>query len=1001
MIQKKNKKNGMAKTLFSLIVTNILCFMAITGFSQPANSHGFKLIEKRFVKEVNADCYIYEHIKSGARLLKVASSDENKTFGIAFKTIPSSDNGIAHIMEHSVLNGSKNFPVKSPFDVLSKGSLKTFLNAFTSKDFTMYPYASMNDKDYFNLMYVYMDAVFNPLIYSDPRILKQEGWHYELTSKDAPVIYKGVVYNEMKGAYSAPTRELSYQVYKNLFPDSPYGWESGGYPSAIPSLTYEEFLNFHKKYYSPENSYIFLYGNADLEKELAFLDEKYLSKYSKTGVLPVINDQKPFLKMKDITASYPAMEGAPTKDQTYLSLSFVAGHNTDYALGMAFDIICEILFNQESAPVRLALEKAGIGQDVSADATNYYQNVIKITVQNANAEDKQKFYDIVMNALKDAVKNGIDKKEIQGIINRYEFSLREGSNSQMGISYLNQIQAGWFFANDPLLGLEYEKTLTTVKAALTGDYFEKIIQKYFIENNHCLLLTLVPQPGLDKEKNAKLEQELKTYKEKLDANAIDALIKETNELIAFQKREDSPVALATIPLLSISDINPKASWYGIEEKQIAGSKVLLHEEFTNNIIYADLNFNLKVLPLDMLPYASLLSNVLGSLSTEKYSYGDLNRELNINTGGFYTSLSTYIENMDDNKLLAYFNVSSKVMSNKVDDMFALASEILYKSVFTDKERLKNILVRHQSQLDASMKSNGYGVAAGRLSSYFMNNGKFNELTAGLDYYWFVTALVKDFDKNSDQIIASLKKVSELLFTKENMIAAATCSKPDYEKFNKGLEVFSKTMASKKPALNDWKFYLTVKNEGILTASKVQYVVMGYDYKKLGYAWNGKMNVLNQIISTDWLKNQIRVIGGAYGGFSNINLTGLVTFNSYRDPNLKTTIENYKATSDYLKKFEADDNSMTRYILGAVSKIDVPMTASQKGDQAISYYFAKRSLDDIQKSRNELLSTKAQDIRDFSKMISDILAKNAVCVYGNTDKINAEKDSFKELIKINP
>jgi hypothetical protein len=1001
MKRKNNSNQGTAKMLLSLVITNILCFMAIIGYSQPANSHGFKLIEKRFVKEVNADCYIYEHVKSGAKLLKIASSDDNKTFGIAFKTVPSNDNGVAHIMEHSVLNGSKNFPVKSPFDVLSKGSLKTFLNAFTSKDFTMYPYASMNDKDYFNLMYVYMDAVFNPLIYSDPRILKQEGWHYELTDKDSPITYKGVVYNEMKGAYSTPTRELSYQIYKNLFPDNLYGCESGGYPSAIPSLTNEEFLNFHKKYYSPENSYIFLYGNADFEKELTFLDEKYLSKYTRSGNAAVITDQKPFTQMKDITGSYGMMDGAPTKDQTYLSLTYVAGHNTDYALGMAFDIICDVLFNQESAPVRLALEKAGIGKDVSADASNYNQNVIKITVPNANPEDKQKFYEIVLTAFKEAVLNGIDKKEIQGIINRYEFQLREGANSQMGINYLNQIQAGWFFANDPFLGLEYEKTLTTVKQALTGDYFEKIIQKYFLENNHCLLLTLVPKPGLDKEKSNKLEQDLKTYKDKLDATTIEALVKETNDLIAFQKREDEPAALATIPLLSLTDINPKATWYGCDEKKVDGKKVLYHEEFTNNIVYTDLLFDLKVLPADMIPYASLLSNVLSSLSTEKYTYGDLNRELNINTGGFYTSLSTYLENMDDNKMMAMFNVSSKVMSNKLDDMFGLTSEILNKTVYTDKERLKNVLVRHQSQIDASMKGNGYGVASGRLSSYFNNSGKFNELTGGLDYYWFVSALVKDFDKNSDLIISNLKKVAELLFTKDNMIAGATCSKADFEKFSKSLEGFMKVMPTKKPATNDWKFDLVLKNEGILTASKVQYVVMGYNFKKLGYTWTGKMNVLNQVLSTDWLKNQIRVIGGAYGGFSNIGIYGIVTFNSYRDPNLNSTIANYNGTPDYLKKFEADDNAMTRYIIGAISRIDVPMTASQKGDQALSYYFSKRSLNDVQKSRNELLSTKAQDIKDFAKLISDVLAKKAICVYGNTDKINAEKDSFKELIKINP
>ncbi|MEI6853534.1 MAG: insulinase family protein, partial [Bacteroidota bacterium] len=712
------------KKLLLILILSIFCFSTFMANAQ--TTHGFKLIEKRFVKEVNAECFYYEHIVSGARLLKVAAADDNKTFSIAFKTVPASDNGVAHIMEHSVLNGSDKYPVKSPFDVLMKGSLKTFINAFTSKDYTMFPCASMNEKDYFNLMSVYVDAVFHPLIEKDQRILKQEGWHYECTKKDGPITYKGVVYNEMKGAYSAPNRELSYQIYKNLFPESPYGFESGGYPSAIPSLTYEDFINFHKKYYTPENSYIMLYGNADVDKELEFLD-KELSKFPKTGFKADFVDQKPFAAMKNVSEFYSVLDGADTKDQTFLSLDLVAGQNTDYVLGLALDIICEVLFNQDNAPVRLALQKEGIGKDLNANSSNYKQNVITIVARNGNAADKQKFYDIIMSTLKDAVAKGIDMKEVEGVLNRYEFQLREGNDAQKGIGIMSRIQAGWFFGSDPFAGIEYEKTLAKLKESLKNKYLETIVNDYFINNKHSLLISLEPKPGLDKDKNAKQDADLAAYKSKLSDTDLDKLVKETNDLIAFQKREDTPEALASIPLLKLSDVNPKGVWYGCEEKQAGTTKVLFHDEFTNNIVYSDVYFDMHVLPTDMISWASLLSNLLTSLDTKKYSYGDLNRELNINTGGFSTSLDTYFENQDDNKMIAKFTVSAKMMSGKADKMYELASEILNNTIFTDTARLKDVLIRHQSQLDAAVKRDGSKVAAGRLLSYFTNRGMFNEL----------------------------------------------------------------------------------------------------------------------------------------------------------------------------------------------------------------------------------------------------------------------------------
>jgi Zn-dependent M16 (insulinase) family peptidase len=970
----------------------------MTGYSQTLN-HGFKLIEKRFVKEVNADCFYYEHVKSGAKLLKIASTDDNKTFGITFKTLPDSDNGVAHILEHSVLNGSKSFPVKSPFDVLRKGSLNTFMNAFTSRDATSYPFASMNEKDYFNLMYVYLDAVFNPLIYTDTRILKQEGWHYELTDKDSPIIYKGVVFNEMKGAFSSPQRELGYQNLKSTFPDNPYGFESGGLPSAITTLTQTQFVDFHKKYYHPENSYIILYGNADINKELEFIDSKYLSNYTKTGNVISVSDQKPFTSTKYIAAYYPVLDEATTKNQTFLSFNFVTGHNYDYSLGLALNVICEVLINQESAPVRIALQKAGIGQKVSANVQDYNQNQLSIYVQNANASDKQKFEEIVINTLIEEVNKGIDKEEIKGIINRYEFELREGSDAQKGISYMGQIKAGWLFENNPFKGLEYEQQLTEIKKALTTNYLENIVKEYLINNMHRSLVVLEPKPGLEKERNAFVEKELNEYKAKLSTSQIEDLIKETNNLIAFQKSEDTPEALETIPMLSLSDINPKSVFYSCEEKKINGTKLLFHDEYTNDIIYSNLNFDMRVLPKELISYASLLSEILGMMNTEKYTYGDLNKNLNINTGSFNTHINTYLENNDDGKMIPMFVVSSKLMNTKSDKMFELTQEVILKSKFTDTDRLKEVLTRLQSQTEASFKRNGYNVVSRRLPSYYSNEGKFEELTSGLDFYWFLADLVKNYDKNAAQIATSFSKVSKLLFVKENLLTTVTCSKKDIDNYSKSLNSFTTTLYSEKPVLNIWKFDFENKNEGILTASKVQFVLAGYDYKKLGYSWNGNMRVLSQILSSDYLHNKVRVIGGAYGGRCNFGMDGMVVFGSYRDPNLKSTFDVYNGIPEYLNNFKADEKAMARYIIGTISDIDAPFTPQQKGNSAFNYYLRKRTLEDVQNDRNAILSAKPEEIKGYSKMIQDILNKKAVCVFGNTDKINAEKESLNKLIKI--
>ncbi len=988
----------------ALIVLTVLMSVLIScapkeKYQEGNSYHGFTLVEKKFVNEVNAECLLFKHDKSGARLLKVAANDPNKLFNIAFKTVPENDCGTPHIMEHSVLNGSKNFPVKSPFDVLVKGSLNTFLNAMTGSDITTYPVASMNNKDYFNLMHVYLDAVLNPLIYEDPRILEQEGWHHELESKDGDVVYKGVVYNEMKGAYSSPNRELDYQINKILFPDNTYGVSSGGYPTEIPKLTYEAFIDFHKKFYHPGNSYILLYGDADLDQELAFIDSEYLSKYELSDQTVEIPLQKPFEAMKEAEKTYAVPEGAPTQDQTFLNLSFVAGQSTDRVLSMSFDVLTDALVNHESAPVRLALQEAGIGRDVRASFNEAKQNVFEITVQNANPEDKDKFREIVFSAMEKAANEGFDKTMVEGILNRMEFNMKEGNTPQKGLMYLMQSYQTWFFADDPFVGLEFNAPLEETKKALTADWLENTVKQYLLDNPHSLLMVLKPEPGLQAKISAATEEELKAYKASLTEEQIDELIGDTQALIEYQKKEDTPEALASIPMLERSDISSEVEWFGVKKQEVAGVDVLQHEEFTNDILYSNLYFDVRVLPAELISYAKLLSSVMGKLNTENYSFGDLDNALNINTGGFSTYLTTYLEDQSNENILPKFAVYSKATSEKAGKMFELVNEVINHSKINDPERLKELITRHHARVDSDIKNNGLNYAMTRLTSYYSKSGMYNEKTQGLDYYRFVSDLAENFDAKSDEIIANLEKTAALLFSKENLIATITCSEKDFAGYSAGLESFVAAVKEAPLEWQEWNFDYEKKNEGLESASKVQYVVKGYDFKKLGYEYDGKMRVLNQVLSTDWLQNQVRVIGGAYGGFAGISQSGTVYFASYRDPNLKETIDTYDKTPGYLDEFEADDNTMTRYIIGTISRMDGPKTASQKGNLAIEYYFEKTTPEQLKAEREAVLATTADDIKGMKKLVEDVLAQDAICVYGNEEKVKENAGLFGSVVSL--
>jgi len=983
----------------NLIITLSSVALLATGCDNAFKYDGYKVLEKRFVKEVNADCIYLEHIGSGARVFKIAADDQNKTFSVAFKTPPESDSGTPHIMEHSVLNGSENFPVKSPFDVLMKGSLNTFLNAMTGSDLTIYPVASMNMKDYFNLMHVYMDAVFKPLIYNDPRILAQEGWHYELSSADAPLIYKGVVYNEMKGAFSDPSVELNYQVNRNLFPMTPYRFSSGGYPPAIPDLTYDNFLEFHRRYYDPSNSYILLYGDADLAAELEFLDKNYLSEYNRKAEKVTIPLQPPFAEMKRVVAAYPVLEGSDTRDKSFLQMSFVVADNPGQADIMAYNTLTDILVNNESGPVRKALQEAGIGKNHFAYGLGDLQLAIHLIAQDANGEDLDRFRDIVMESLRRVVSDGIDKKSIEGAINRLEFRLREGDSPQKGLILNMQMLGQWMHRGDPFSGLEFEKPLKEIKKALTTDLLEQKIRKGLLENTHSLLIALVPEPGLQQKTDAETRAKLEAKKLSMTEEELNKIMTSTTGLIEYQQRSDTPEALATIPMLALSDIEKEAKWYEATEKRVGENRVIHFTEFTNGIVYNKLLFDVRVLPQEKLGYAYLLTNLLGKLNTENYEYGVLDDELNIHTGGFGAGQSVYRPGRRDADMIPYVYIESKAMSDKCPKMFDLIGEILFRQVFADRERLYTLIRRHYTDIAFDVESNGYVYAVRRVSSYFEKSGVYNEITRGLEYYWFLGDVVRLLETDPEKIIRELAEVAAALFVKENMLSTVTCNEQDYGKWVAELGRFLEKAPSGSGGKADWNLVPVKRNEGILTTSKVQYVIQGFNFRDLGYQWSGKLNVLSQVMSTDWLQTQIRVIGGAYGGFANISPAGTMLLISYRDPNLSETLDSYRRSVDYLAGFDADENMMTRYIIGTIALMDGPQTPSMKGNIALTRFLEGTTAAEHQAERDAVLSTTASDIGGMAEIVKAVIDKNVYCVYGNSEKILANRDLFSGLLSL--
>ncbi|AOY76399.1 insulinase family protein [Clostridium formicaceticum] len=971
-------------------------------FSIGQSYNGFKLTQEKEIKEMKAIGRVFKHEKSGAQLLYIQNDDDNKVFSITFRTPPTDSTGLPHILEHAVLCGSKNFPAKDPFVELAKGSLNTFLNAMTFSDKTMYPIASRNDKDFLNLMHVYLDAVFYPNIYNKPEILMQEGWHYELENIEDEVTYKGVVYNEMKGAFSSPEQVLFRKMQESLFPDTTYRYDSGGDPEVIPNLTQEDFLNFHSKLYHPSNSYIYLYGDGDIMEHLKFINESYLKDFDKIQIDSKINLQTPYEEPKTSIVEYSISANEKEENKTFLSLNFVVGKSTNPELHLAFDILTYLLLETPAAPLKKALLEANLGKDVFGSYDHsIFQPVLSVVVKNANEEDQDKFEQLVFDTLKQLVEKGIDKKLIEAAINIYEFKLREGDYGRYpkGLIYCMKSMESWLYDADPMLHLGYEDVLKKIKTALTTDYFERLIEAHILNNSHRSLLMVKPKKGLAQEKEEEVKQKLAAYKARLTKDEMHQLVENTLILKKYQEAPNDVKDLEKIPLLSLKDIEPKVDKLPLVEKAEQGIPILLHPMFTNEIAYVNLLFDTTTVPQQLIPYASLLSFILGKVSTEKYNYEDLSNEINIYTGGIDFNIEAYSLKNDDGEYFPKLMVRSSALVKQLPKLFEILGELIENTKFSEVKRLKEIISEVKSRLEMNILQDGHIVAARRVTSYFSPIGKYKELCTGIDFYQFIAELEGAFDNKAQEIESNLAKVAKIIFNKENLLVSLTIEEKDYKSFQEPFASLVKHIGEEKLEKQQYQFDYSAKNEGLLTSSKVQYVAKAYNFQKLGHGYTGHLQVLKTIISLNYLWNKVRVLGGAYGAMAGFSRNGNLYFTSYRDPNLDKTLKIYDEAYKYLDEFSADEREMTKYVIGTISKMDAPLTPSMKGQEATAYYISQITEDDLQRERDEVLRIKSEDIKKLSKLIKEVMEQNYFCVLGNEGKIKERKEVFGNLIDV--
>ncbi|NLW70744.1 MAG: hypothetical protein GX061_06665 [Eubacteriaceae bacterium] len=965
------------------------------------NIKGYRLIKSEYIKEVSGEAYLYEHINSGARLIGLKNNDKNKVFCITLLTSPEDDCGTAHIIEHSVLCGSDKYPLKEPFVQLLKTSLNTFLNAMTYPDKTMYPVASMNDKDFENLVDVYCDAVFNPLIKTDDFAFLQEGHHYEYDSSEDKLTINGVVYNEMKGATSSPEDMLFEAVEAGLFPGTIYSFNSGGDPKSIPELTYEKYLNFYNKHYHPSNSYIFIYGDTDIKKHMETLDEKYLSAYGRIAPVQADFAPKQFSGPTEVTLDYAA-DDEQCSDKYWFACNYAMAKAGDTKQILALNVLSKILFDTDSSVLKKALTDAKIGEEVYCSyTTEEFTTFMSIYVKNAPGENLVLLEDTIKETLEKLCKEGIDDEVILSCVNNTEFFLREADagSAPKGLIHAIRVMENWLYGYDPFEQLKYEGALEYLRKNMGSDFYVGLIRKYFLENKHTGTVTLKPVYALGEQKEAELSQKLEEYKNSLSKSRLVQITENALKLRERQNTPDSPEDTAKIPVLEVDEIARECEKLSLDLTENGESRIFTYTGECSDIVYVDFNFDAADLSAEQAAPMELLRSILGVYATDKYSEYDLGNTQGIYLGDSGSAISIQQNYNDINAYERRFTYMSKALFSNADKLFSLSEECLLATRIDDTERLKVTIREEISKFENSLVNEAETHALLRMDAACSHKGAFRNNARGENYYRYLLKTNARLNAGDNGVLSELKSLAAKIVTRSRLDILITCDKAHEKAMISKAAAFAQRLPERTRGENTFIALSPAVNEGIIIPSAVCYTAQGINLKNAGGYMPESFGVCRKYLYTDYLWNNIRVKGGAYGAMIRADRGGDLMLVSYRDPNVKNTYRVYEGIPEELMSLKLSKRQTDNFIIGTISDMDSPKPVYAKGRNALGYIYADYSHEQRQALREAVLSTTVKDLNDAAIQFELLLEKGIKVALAPANKLN-EYEGFDSIRTIN-
>ena len=963
---------------------------------------GFSLKRQEVIDEINSVVYLFEHDALGCPLLAIKNSDPNKTFSVAFNTIPTDSTGVAHILEHSVLMGSKKYPVKDVFGEMNKGGLMTFLNAMTGSDITYYPFATRNLKEYFNLMDVYCDVVFHPLL--APETFEQEGWHYHKESTDKPLHYQGVVFNEMKGAFSDPIRAIFHQLFKGLMPGSTYAHESGGDPRIIPELSYEQFCDFHHDHYHPSNATFFLYGDAELEKELEYLQENFLQHFKSPGKRARVDSGQLIKEPRVVYDSY-GVESVDTESRTYLAVGTHVGTVADRMQNAAFQVIANILYNSDGSPLKNSIVSSGICKDFGGlHLSSSCFNTVMITyLVGSEPHHLESFQTLYHDSLKSMVAGGLDKDLVLSELNKYEFAAREeASKAQRGLDLMSKALAAFKYDTDPFETLQVEQLLKRLRQkALNENYFEELINSSLLENQARVTVVLEPDPQKLQETAREEQAHLERFEKTLGEQEMQALVARTNELITRQSTPNDDQTLQLLPQLSRTDLPESIEFHAPTAATLFGQQVLVSELPTNRISYLDVGLDLGSLPQRYLPLLDLFGAVLTEIGTERLDYMAFAKEAATCTGGLNHAINTYARYGDMDSVKNVFWLSLKALPEYLERAIDLLADLFTGLNLTDRARIREIVRREFAWSEHSTQSEGYSLPATRVFSHLSLAARYQEQVNGITAYRVVKDIAINYAEQEEQLLDDLQNMAAILLNRNNMVIGLTAEKEDIQRFQDiGDRLVDALSAEQRDPASPPGLPEYPDHEAFVTAAEIVFAVQGGTLFREAGQYSGSFEVLKTYLSRDYLWNTVRQMGGAYGCFIQFSpVTGNVGLISYRDPQVRKTYEAYARLPEIIGKIDISADSLEQLIIGTYGAFDPHQSPAARGAAARNEFLSNITTEMKQQRVREITATTIADLRSYEESFARMLGSSHRAIIGNRAKIEHDRELFDTISEL--